>query len=65
MLTSIRTYKQLSGKTDFDQDEIQEKSFREIKNSLTKASILGFYDPSKQIIIISDASCYGIGACLF
>lgn len=54
----------LTGKVDFVWDKIQDEAFVKIKDCLTKAPILAFYDPSKQIIISSDALCYGIGACL-
>lgn len=55
----------LTGKVDFVWDQIQEQAFLRIKHSLTQTPTLAFYDPTKQIIISSDASCYGIGACLF
>lgn len=55
----------LTGSVEFVWEKIQENAFLKIKDILTKAPTLAFYDPSRQIIISSDASCYGIGACLF
>ena len=43
---------------------IQDKSFRSIKNELTIALTLQFYDPSKVLILENDASEYGIGSVL-
>lgn len=54
----------LTGNTSFIWSSIQEKSFNEIKKLISEAPTLAFFDPTKQIVISSDASSYGIGACL-
>ena len=43
---------------------IQDKSFRTIKNELTKAPTLQFYDPNKVLNLANDANEYGIGSVL-
>lgn len=54
----------LVGKNEFVWSAIQEKSFSEIKSLISRAPTLSFFDPGKQIIVSSDASSYGLGACL-
>lgn len=45
--------------------KLQETSFNKIKNMLSTAPLLAYYNPKKNIVISSDASGCGIGACLF
>lgn len=40
-----------------------QEAFQEIKNVLT-SDFLTYYDPKKEIVVVSDASAYGIGACI-
>ena len=42
----------------------QNNAFKEIKNLITKAPVLAFYDQSKQLVIQCDASKSGLGAVL-
>ena len=42
-----------------------QESFEKIKKPLTSDPSLTHYDPSLDIIVASDASSFGIGACIF
>ena len=42
----------------------QTKSFQELKDQLSQASTLGYFDPSAQTIVVTDASPVGLGAVL-
>lgn len=41
-----------------------EEAFQEIKDILTSDLFLAHYNPKRDIIVASDASAYGIGACI-
>nr|CAI5852327.1 unnamed protein product [Callosobruchus analis] len=42
----------------------QKEAFKRSKKILTECPSLAYFDPSKEISIQADASCYGLGACL-
>lgn len=42
-----------------------EQAFQESKTWLTHQGVLTYYDPSKEIGLVCDASAYGVGAILF
>ena len=42
----------------------QIEAFNEIKNLITKAPVLSFYDPDKAVELQVDSSSVGVGACL-
>ena len=42
----------------------QTRAFDELKTQLSNASILGYYDPTAQTLVITDASPVGLGAVL-
>ena len=46
-------------------DSTQEKTFSEVKQLLTDAPILHYYDPELPVIVAADASSYGLGAVLY
>lgn len=44
--------------------EPQQSAFAKIKQQIASAPVLSHYDPSKQLVIQTDASSKGIGSCL-
>ena len=42
----------------------QEKAFQDTKNLLSSSRLLVHYDPSKKLVLLCDASPYGVGAVL-
>lgn len=54
-------YNLLKTNVKFMWDDNCQKSFVESKNSLVNADILEYFDAEKPIVVISDASSYGLG----
>ena len=54
----------LKGNTKFKWTTEHEKAFTLLKNELTSDSVLGFYDPQKDVELVTDASNYSIGGIL-
>ena len=54
----------LRGDVEFQWGEAQEKAFQEVKDVLTKAPILAYYDVRKPAKVTCDASKCGLGAAL-
>lgn len=42
----------------------QQSAFETLKNDITKAPVLAYYDPSKELTLENDASQYGLGSTL-
>ncbi|XP_054765371.2 uncharacterized protein K02A2.6-like [Lytechinus pictus] len=45
--------------------EVQQRSFKQIKEMLISTEVLAHYDPELPTVIAADASCTGIGAILY
>nr|XP_054749950.1 uncharacterized protein K02A2.6-like [Lytechinus pictus] len=45
--------------------EVQQRSFKQIKEMLISTEVLAHYDPELPTVIAADASCAGIGAILY
>lgn len=57
-------YNLLKNKVKFIWDVQCEEAFKESKNSLVNAKFLEFYDPKKPLVVVSDASSYGLGGVI-
>ena len=49
---------------DWHWDDHHEKAWDELKKGITKAPVLAFFDPEKEVTIQCDASQGGLGAVL-
>lgn len=56
--------KLLQKDAEFVFDEPQTQAFNEVKRIITNAPVLGYFDPSKQLVIECDSSQNGTGCCL-
>ena len=54
----------LKDDVEFQWGEAQEKTFQEVKDILTNAPVLAYYDVKKPVMVTCDASKYGLGAAL-
>ncbi len=54
----------LKDDVEFQWGEAQEKAFQEVKDILTNAPVLAYYDVKKPVTVTCDASKYGLGAAL-
>uniref|UniRef100_A0A1Y1KC72 Reverse transcriptase domain-containing protein n=1 Tax=Photinus pyralis TaxID=7054 RepID=A0A1Y1KC72_PHOPY len=54
----------LKGNTEMQWGQSQNDAFENIKELLSKAPHLAFFDANKTIIVSSDASSFGLGCCL-
>ncbi|XP_055599178.1 uncharacterized protein K02A2.6-like [Uranotaenia lowii] len=57
-------YNLLKKDVKFVWDKNCESAFTKSKNALLSADILEFYDPNKPIVVVSDASGYGLGGVM-
>jgi len=48
----------------FEWGDAQEKSFKKVKELLTSAPVLKYYDVTKPVQLTCDSSQYGLGSCL-
>ena len=51
-------------KVPFVWEPEQQKAFQELKQAITEAPVLAYYDPNKENVIQSDASMKGLGCVL-
>jgi hypothetical protein len=54
----------LKSDVEFMWGEAQESAFRQVKQLISEAPVLAFYDPNLPTIVSSDASAYGIGGVI-
>ena len=51
-------------KVPFNWGPEHQDAFKQIKHEIVRASILAYYNPRKEIVLQTDASVKGLGACL-
>ena len=57
-------YAMLTSQAKFEWTDACERAFKVLKEDILKSSCLTHYDPSKQLILATDGSPYGVGAVL-
>jgi transposase InsO family protein len=57
-------YAMLKSQAKFEWTDACERAFKVLKEDILKSSCLTHYDPSKQLILATDGSPYGVGAVL-
>ncbi|XP_052817965.1 uncharacterized protein K02A2.6-like [Mya arenaria] len=55
----------LKGTAAWTWDSVQENAFRQVKELVTNAETLTYYDLRKSVVVSADASSYGLGGALF
>ena len=63
-MTKPHSWDLLKKESDFIWEAHHQQTFEKLKNEVTKASLLHYYDPCKPIYLHCDASIKGIGAAL-
>lgn len=58
-------YNVLNHEKGFQWSHAAEQAFQQSKTWLTKGNVLTYYDPTKELGLVCDASPYGVGAILF
>ena len=51
-------------KVSFNWGPEHQEAFNAIKKEIAKAPILAYYDPNKEMVLQTDVSIKGLGACL-
>ena len=46
-------------------DNTQEQAFQKVKQLLSKAPVLHYFDPALPVVVAADASSYGVGAVIY